>query len=79
MCTCSAFYLMSFGLCCSCLGRHVESVALFMASSQLTDFHDLCLLGLALYKSNRLTDSYQGWFSALALHLDAVDFCMLLI
>ncbi|XP_062516907.1 tetratricopeptide repeat protein 37-like isoform X2 [Corticium candelabrum] len=43
----------------SCLGRHVESVALFMASSQLTDFHDLCLLGLALYKSNRLTDSYQ--------------------
>ena len=43
------------------IGRHIESVALSTVSGLPSDFYDLCLLGLALFKLNRLNDSYQGY------------------
>jgi hypothetical protein len=42
------------------IGRHVEGVALSTVSGLPSDFYDLCLLGLALFKLNRLNESYQG-------------------
>jgi superkiller protein 3 len=41
------------------IGRHVEGVALSTVSGLPSDFYDLCLLGLALFKLNRLNESYQ--------------------
>eukprot|EP00118_Oscarella_pearsei_P013030 m.100186 g.100186 ORF g.100186 m.100186 type:complete len:1137 (+) comp37085_c0_seq8:16-3426(+) len=51
----------------SLIGRHVESIALFNTLSPLSDFHDIAFLALALFKANKLKDSYQTYERALEL------------
>ncbi|XP_077989019.1 tetratricopeptide repeat protein 37-like isoform X1 [Glandiceps talaboti] len=59
--------LSNYGRMLCTIGNHEEATKQYQAISPLTDFHDVCGLAVALYKNNKLKESYQAYEQALQL------------